>query len=421
MPDASPLEPLVHDWNGPFRLPARRIELLDETLRDGLQSPSVVHPTLDRKIELLGLMAEVGVDVVKVGMPAVSARVFEDAVALSRAAVANRRPLRVACAARALPEDVARVAEVSERAGVPVDAYVFVASSTVRAAAEGWDRAAVRALGATAIDAARRAGLTVAFVAEDATRASPEGLSELFRLAIEHGATRLCLCDTAGYATPEGAAALVRFSRRIVEESGATVAIDWHGHDDRGLGVANALAAIEAGVDRVHATALGVGERAGNVAMELLIVNLALSSASGDRNPGRLLDYCRAASRMLDWPIPRNHPVVGRDAFRTATGTHAAAIAKAEERGDAWLVDHVYSAVPAAWIGREQEIGVGVMSGSANAVHWLGRHGLAAEPDLVRAIVRQAKLADRLLTDAELWDVVRRFREGAKKVSGDSR
>lgn len=415
-------EALIYDWNtsGGVATRARSFELLDETLRDGLQSASVRQPRLDEKIELLSRMEAVGVDVAKIGMPSSSSRMFDDAVAMARFSTSRGFGLRVACAARALPEDVERVADVAARAGASVEAYVFVPSSELRVTAEGWDGALARKLVSEATTRGRALGLAVTFVAEDATRAAPAALSALIGAALDEGAHRVCICDTAGHATPEGARALVSFVRSVVTKSGVVAGIDWHGHDDRGLALANALAAAEAGADRLHATALGVGERAGNVAMELLVMNALLLGIKGRWKPEELGPYCGVAARVLDRVVPKSHPFFGEDAFRTTTGTHAAAIVKAEDRGDAWLADHVYSSVPADRIGRKHEIGIGAMSGMANVVHWMRHHGVARDDDLARAILARAKLADRALTDDELWSVVREHRASrATGAAGD--
>jgi 2-isopropylmalate synthase len=256
----------------------------------------------------------------------------------------------------------------------------------------------------SAVDRARAADLPVTFVTEDTTRARPETLRELFSLAVERGATRICLCDSVGFATPDGAAAVTKFARHVV---GSRIGIDWHGHNDRGLAVANALSSAQAGADRLHATALGVGERVGNPAMELLLLNLALSHTP--RALTQVSEYCAHFSRALGVEIGDNHPVVGRNAFRTATGVHAAAIAKAEAKSR-WLGDHVYSLLSAASIGQNSAICIGPMSGAANVQHWLKSHGIGSTDTLLRALLERAKSADRVLTDEELLSVVSRVR-----------
>jgi 2-isopropylmalate synthase len=160
------------------------------------------------------------------------------------------------------------------------------------------------------------------YVTEDTTRANPDTLRALYTAAIRAGARAVCVCDTVGHSTPDGVRAVVRFVRQIIEDEGGGIRLDWHGHQDRGLGVINSIAAIEAGADQVHGSALGVGERVGNTPMDQLLVNLKLMNWI-DNDLSKLGDYCRAAESSCGWTIPVNYPVFGRDAFRTATGVHA--------------------------------------------------------------------------------------------------
>jgi 2-isopropylmalate synthase len=397
---------LIFDWNADSdrAVAALHVSLLDETLRDGLQSPSVQNPTLAEKITSIELMNELGIEYVNLGLPSASPRAFNEALELSREIAARGWQIRPVCAGRTLERDVAAIVEVSQRAGVALEASLFVGSSPIRAVAEDWDIGLLLERSKSAIDLARRSDLPVTFVTEDTTRARPETLRALFSLAVERGATRICLCDTVGFATPDGVAAVTEFSREIV---GDRVGIDWHGHNDRGLAVANALSAAKAGADRLHATALGVGERVGNPAMELLLLNLSLSH--GPRSLTRISDYCAHFSRVLGVEIGDNQPLVGKNAFRTATGVHASAIAKAEAKSR-WLGDHVYSLLPAESIGQNAAIGVGPMSGASNVQHWLKRHGIGSNERLVRALLERAKSADHVLTDEELLSVVSRVR-----------
>ena len=399
---------LIYDWNSVGR-PARfegDIEVLDETLRDGLQNPSIIHPTLENKVELLHCMNAVGIDVAKIGLPGSSQRAFDDCLALCQCVAKDGLNIRPACAGRTLHDDIEPIVEISQRTGQKVEIYAFVGSSPIRQLAEDWDIAFIQRRSAQAIDFGVRAGLPVTFVTEDTTRSRPEMLAELFKVAVDHGASRLCLCDTVGYATPDGVRTLIEFSRSVVAAMGAEVGIDWHGHNDRGMALQNALCALECGADRVHATALGIGERVGNAPMELILLNLKLAGALGGRDLSRLIDYCETAARALGWPVPINYPLVGRDAFRTATGVHAAAIIKAEAKGHSWLADRVYSGVPAGLFGRSQEICIGAMSGSSNVAYWLRRRGIEPTEALISAILGRAKESDRILTDDEILQIV---------------
>jgi 2-isopropylmalate synthase len=398
---------LIFDWNAESDEKlgrVLRVSLLDETLRDGLQSPSVKNPTLAEKVSSIELMNELGIEYVNLGLPSASPRAFSEALELCREIAARRWQIRPVCAGRTLVEDVSAIVDVSQRAGMAIEASLFLGSSPIRAVAEDWDLELLLGRTKAAVDAARAADLAVTFVTEDTTRARPDTLRALFSLAVERGATRVCLCDTVGFATPDGVTAVTQFARDIV---GSRVGIDWHGHNDRGLAVANALSAAKAGADRLHATALGVGERVGNPAMELLVLNLALSHAP--RSLARISDYCAHFSRVLGVQISDNHPLVGKNAFRTATGVHASAIVKAEAKSR-WLGDHVYSLLSPESIGQNATICIGPMSGTSNVQHWLKSHGISSSETLLRALLERAKTADRVLTDEELLSVVSRAR-----------
>jgi len=255
---------------------------------------------------------------------------------------------------------------------------------------------------------ARSLGLPSMYVTEDTTRARPEAVKKLYTTAIECGARAIVVCDTVGHATPRGVRALLDFVREeVVKPTGENVRIDWHGHSDRGLAVANSLAAYEAGGDSVHASALGIGERVGNTPMDQMLVNLKLMGATGwaDRDLRKLKDYCIAVSEAVNVPIPPNYPIVGADAFRTGTGVHAAAVIKAFRKNDVELANQVYSGVPSHWFGLEQQIEIGPMSGKSNVIFWLEKHGIPVSDGLVEKIFARSKQANRLLTQAELIEL----------------
>jgi 2-isopropylmalate synthase len=309
------------------------------------------------------------------------------------------------CAARTLQADIAPIVRIAHRTGVPIECCVFIGSSPIRQYVEGWTLDHLQRLTDEAVRLAVREGLQVMYVAEDTTRADPRSLAALFQTATRAGASRLCLADTVGHATPVGAAAVVRFTKRLLDDWGATAGLDWHGHQDRGLGVACALAAVDAGVTRVHGTALGIGERAGNTPIDQLLVNLVMAGYD-DRDLSTLPAYCEAVSRACEVPIPANYPVLGADAFRTATGVHAAAVLKASKKHDRALVDAVYAAVPASLVGREQVIDVGPVSGRSNVIYWLERHGLAASEQVVDRVLAAAKRSNRTLTQEQILEIV---------------
>jgi 2-isopropylmalate synthase len=404
-----PHDDLIFDWNEmgrKGRIIPKGVEFLDETLRDGLQNPSVDDPNIDDKLQLLHLMNDLGIHVADIGLPGSSKRAFDDVLRMCKEITDNNLSLKVACAGRTVVGDITPMIESSQRAGIPIEIYTFIGSSPIRQFAEDWDLDTIVKRSAEAIDVGVKAGLPVCYVTEDTTRSRPEVLGTLFKMAIDHGASRLCLCDTVGHATPDGVRNLVEFTKSVVIGSGADVAVDWHGHNDRGLALENALWALEYGADRVHGTALGIGERVGNAQMELILLNLKLLGLLEHQDLTKLLQYCELAAKAVGWNVPINYPLVGRDAFRTATGVHAAAIIKAKNKGDAWLADRVYSGVPAGMFGREQEICVGYMSGASNVNYWLRRHDIEPSEEMVAAILKKAKSEKHILSDEEILAVV---------------
>jgi 2-isopropylmalate synthase len=400
---------LIYDWNaheGARPFAPRPFELNDETLRDGVQGPSVVDPKVDAKLELVELMGALGITRLDIGLPGAGRRAQADVLALARFIAARRLRLKPNCAARTVSADIAPVADLQQAAGIPIAVYTFIGSSPIRQYAEDWDLDRLLRTSAEAIDFSVKLGLENAFVTEDTVRSHPRTLDRLFRNAIDHGTSGLVLCDTVGHATPDGVRRLVSFARGLVLGAGAKVRIEWHGHNDRGLGVINSLAAIRAGADVVHGCALGIGERVGNASMDQLLLNLRLLGA-WEHDLTKLKAYVETASCACKVPIPKSYPLFGEDAFRTATGVHAAAIIKAMSLGDRWLVDRVYSGVPASEFGKEQRIEIGHMSGMSNVRFWLKARGLPQDDGLCEAILTAAKQSDRVLSEAEVSALVR--------------
>ena len=395
------IHPLIYDWNTKGAPAPRPVMLDDETLRDGLQSPSVRTPAIDQKIRILHLIDRLGIDTANIGLPGAGPHVVRDVERLATEIRDGKLSVRANCAARTVIADITPIVEVSQRTGVEIEACTFIGSSPIRQYTEDWTLDRLQKLTEEAVGFAVKQGLPVMYVTEDTTRADPESLRALYSTAIRAGAKRLCIADTVGHATPIGAAAVVRFVQSIVDECGGGVGIDWHGHRDRDLAIENSLAAMNAGATRVHGAAIGLGERVGNTPMDVLLVNLVLMGCrTADLTV--LAEYCEAASEATGVPIPANYPVVGRDAFRTATGVHAAAVVKAYKKNDAALVDAVYSGVPARLVGREQSIEVGPMSGKSNVIYWLERRGLEATDERVDRIFSKAKSSSTVLTEDEI-------------------
>ena len=403
---------LIYDWNLAGEAldyrQLRPVELDDETLRDGLQSPSVRDPSIGEKVEILHLMSELGIHTADLGLPGAGPRAERDVQALAAEIAAARLSIGANCAARTVRADIEPIVRVVQQTGVAIEACTFIGSSPIRQYAEDWTLERMLRTTEDAVGFAVSEGLRVMYVTEDTTRARPETLKALYRTAIDCGASRICLADTVGHATPEGVRQLVRFVRsEALGSAGQEIRLDWHGHRDRGLGLANAFAAIEAGVDRVHGTALGIGERVGNTELDLLLVNLnMLGMHQGDLTC--LPRYCAAVSAATGIPIPAHYPVLGADAFRTGTGVHAAAIVKAQQKGDAWLADRVYSSIPASLVGRSQRIEISHVSGMSNVKYWLQANGYdSGDAALCRFVFELAKRTDHVLADAEVHECCR--------------
>jgi len=404
------LREFVYDWNAVAGLEiplGRQVMLDDETLRDGLQNPSVHDPSTEEKIEILHLMEALGIDSVNIGLPGAGPRAFADTLALAREIADARMKIRPNCAARTVEADIRPIAEAMQKAGIAIEAATFLGSSPIRRLAEDWTVDHLARTTEHAVTFAVKLGLPVMYVTEDTTRADPETVKRLYSTAIRCGARAIVLCDTVGHATPKGAYNLVRFAiEEIVKPSGEKIRVDWHGHCDRGLAVANSLAALAAGADQVHAAANSLGERVGNTPMELMLVNLRLMGLI-DRDLSRLKEYCEKVARATHTHIPPNYPVIGRDAFRTATGVHAAAIIKAYKKGNVMLANSVYSGVPSHLFGLDQVIEIGPLSGRSNVIYWLEKRGLPASDEIVERIFNAAKQATRILTDEEILALVR--------------
>ena len=399
---------VIYDWNvdAPSKKKIdRELIFVDETLRDGLQCPSVVDPPVAEKIRIIELLDQLGVHYVDVGLPGAGPRAVNDVREEVRAIRDGGLKIKPNCAARTMAADIQPIIDISQELGVEIQVMAFIGSSMIRLYAEQWDLERMLKLSADAIDLARKYDLPICYVTEDTTRSHPEVLRPLFKNAIGHGASGLCLCDTVGHATPDGVRSLVEWTKALCEEIGADVTLDWHGHNDRGLALENALWAAEFGIDRIHGTALGIGERVGNTAIDQVLLNMKLLGWI-DNDLSKLVEFGNTVSAATHVTIPPSYPLLGSDAFRTGTGVHAAAVIKAVKRGDNFLADRIYSGVPASMFGKKQEITIGHMSGESNVIFWLNERDVEPTDSLVKRIFQAAKTSNRLLTDDEVWQVI---------------
>jgi 2-isopropylmalate synthase len=399
---------VIFDWNlqgDTISPPLRRVAYVDETLRDGIQSPSITDPPIEAKKRIVRLLSELGVDHMDMGLPGAGPRAKEDTRVLAELVQKEKLRIKPQAAARTHVADIEPIIDVSQSVGIDIEVMAFLGASPIRLYTEGWDEALLEERTRTSVKKAKAAGLTCTFVTEDTTRSHPTTLRRLFTAAIEEGADGLCVCDTVGHATPNGVFNVIHFTKELIRGLGTKTRVDWHGHNDRGFGLGNALTAIEAGADRVHGTVLGVGERVGNTPLDLLLVNLKLLGIhQGELT--KLAEVVDVVSQNCNRPIPVAYPVFGKDAFRTGTGVHAAAVIKAAKKGDTWLADNVYSGVPASWFGRNQEIEIGHMAGDSNIVYWLQKRGYDPAPELVTKIREVAKKSTRVLEESEVLAII---------------
>src|SRR6266705_1287567 len=400
---------LVYDWNligEPGPLTKRRVLLDDETLRDGLQSPTVSDPSIDDKIQVMHLMEDLGIQMLDIGLPGAGPRAYNDSLALATEISQSRLKIRPNCAARTTIQDIDPILDIADKTGVVIDAATFLGSSMIRQYVENWTMDDLLRRTEEAVTYGMKRGLPVMYVTEDTTRAVPETIKRLYTTAINCGARHIVLTDTVGHATPAGVRAVVRFVvDEVVRPSGEEILISWHGHSDRGLSVINSLAAVQAGADVIHGCALGIGERVGNTPMDQVLVNLKILGAI-DHDLLKLKEYCEEAARACRVIIPPGYPVFGSDAFRTATGVHAAAVIKAFKKGETELANSVYSGVPSHLFGVEQIIDIGPMSGKSNVIFWLEKRGIQATEERINAIYNRAKQSDRLLTTEEVLEAI---------------
>jgi len=386
----------------------------DETLRDGLQSPSARNPTIEQKIELIDYMERLGIQKVDLGLPGAGPYHVDHIDLMLRHMGEHGYKLRPGCAVRTVVSDIEPLVDLQAKHEREIQASAFLGTSPIRQFAEGWNMEKIISTAEKAVTFAVDNNIPVMFVTEDTTRSKPEEIKEVYSRAIELGADRICVCDTCGHVTPNGVRKLLGFiQEEVIPDSGVKrreIEVNWHGHQDRGLGVANNLAAYEAGADVIHGTALGVGERAGNAPLDQTLVNLSLMGVINN-DLTSLNEYSRKAHEYIEVALPHNYPVFGEDAFETGTGVHASAVIKAMNKGDNWLADRVYSGVPAGDFGLQQVIRIGHMSGRSNVIHWLERNGYKPEDGLVSHMFEVAKSKRRMMTDEEVHLAISDFRE----------
>ena len=389
--------PETYSWNEERR--NAPLVLVEDDTRDALQSVAVARPTTDERRDLLERVSRLGVHLSFIGFPAVSAVEHAECQALVSYIAERRLAIRPVLMARAVAIDLDRIIDIQQASGCAIVADLYVSISSIRLRAEGWDLVRLlRDLVAVASRAANN-GLDFRLAFEDSTRAVPNDLKSAVEAALDVGAPTIVLNDTVGSSHPSGAARHVAFVGDLVARAGADAAIAWHGHNDKGLALANALAAVDAGATIVSGTFLGVGERAGNIPLEQLILALAERGQFGS-DLDELPLICALFAARMGWSIPPNQPLIGADVFSTGTGTHAAALLKARHLGREWE-DAIYSGVSAAALGREQSILIGPNSGRAAVRAVLDELSIEVNDDVVEQVLEHCKRAAKCLRTRE--------------------
>jgi 2-isopropylmalate synthase len=370
----------VYNWakfkatSSPIRERVSRVAIDDETWRDGMQGTHLsVHPGTEQRQRYIESAARHGyIDHLDIGFPASGPQQRRQLIEIINFSQRERLGVTFSAAGRAAARgDVEAVDTVAQSTGVPVEADLFFDVSSLRAKVEGWDREEMIRKVAENIKFAKEHGLPVMFVPERASVTHPDELFEACRIAAEAGADRIAIADTTGVLTPSATRNLFRGFFATVGLDHPDVAVDFHEHNDLGMGTANCVVAAEEGVERLHATARGIGERAGNVALEQLLVVLNLE---GFRNTDtrQLQEYTKMAAELLSVPIQSHEPLVGEESTATASGVHASTYGKSSSENQRDLPP-IYFAVPPSDIGLEPHVKIGPMSGMANV------HGFCRE------------------------------------------
>jgi (R)-citramalate synthase len=357
-----------------------RIELLDTTLRDGEQAPGISIPS-ERKVEIARELDSVGVDAIEAGSACTGPGERES---ISRVVDADLEA-RITSFARGIREDI----DLALDCGVDGIGLVVPASDKHIVGKVGTTHEEVIETTGDLVTYAREHDLWVEVLGEDASRADEKFLTDLMGEAFEAGADRVCYCDTVGHASPEQTSETIG---RLAELG----PVSTHVHDDLGLAMANVLASVRAGADLVHTTVNGVGERAGNVALEEVAIALSHCYDIETVDLDGLYRLADTVSSATGVPLAPNKAVVGENAFAHESGIHTDGTLKDET---------MYEPYPPERVGRKRRIVLGKHTGRAGVEATLAEHGVEASDEDLRAIVTRVKeLAERgkRVTDADL-------------------
>ncbi len=385
------------------------IRIFDTTLRDGEQSPGA-SMSIAQKLTLAHRLADMGVDVIEAGFPISSAEQFQATQRIAQ----EVRTSTIAGLARAVEKDIDAVYETVKDAVFP-RIHVFLASSPIhREYKLKKSKEEVLAMTEKAVSYARNKCADVEFSPEDATRTELDFLAQVVEIAIKAGATTVNIPDTVGYTTPGEMAKIIRFLKENVANIDKAV-ISTHCHNDLGLGVANSLAAVEAGARQIEATINGIGERAGNAALEEVVMALEVRkdvwNVSHNIKTEHLYPVSKLMSTMIGFPIPRNKAIVGENAFAHEAGVHQDGVLKHRE---------TYEIMNAQMIGREtSSIVLGRHSGLHGLTSRLRALGLELESKNMDELYKKfSQLADKKkeVYDEDLYALVNDVRNDEKQL-----
>lgn len=395
----NPDRPTNYSW-GEYDFSKKVVQVLDTSLRDGLQDAQIRHPSLEEKERLVDILVQVGVEAIDIAIPIARGSHLREAIQLARRIPSN---VTVACLARTDASDIQAAVDLAQGAGRPIETIVFCGASPLRRWVEDWDVTEITEWMAKSVNFASKQGLIPTVATEHTTQTEPEVIKQIYLAGLDNGGQKVCIADTSGAASPISTEKIIRFFRDEVLKSFNDVDIDWHGHNDRGLSVINSLVALSAGAQRVHGTAIGIGERAGNTPLEQMLINLKMARDPKRQDLGAISELATFAAEIFNVPVPPNYPGLGEKVYRTASGIHAAAELKAGQLGLKGTTP--YSAVSPEWVNRETDVVVGPLSGSHNVRFVAERLGIPATNEFIARALDVAKSANRILTDQDIKNI----------------
>lgn len=406
--------PGIYNWTRhdgpsmPVRSPRPRVEIDDETWRDGIQGTHVVHhPNTNQKALYIERAVTLGfIDHLDIGFPASGPMHRDEIVTLIDFSQKKKLPVTFSTAGRgAAIDDIKSIIEIAQRTGENVEADLFIDVSYLRADVEGWSRDERLRQTMRNIVLAKKEGLSVMFVPERASVTSPKELLEACVMAADEGVDRIAFADTTGALTPHGTSQLLRTMFENLGKRYPKIRFDFHEHDDLNMGIANCVVAAMEGIDRLHATARGIGERAGNVSLEKLLVVLNLQGFR-DVDTSHIQAFARMAADILSVPIVSHEPIVGEKSPETASGVHASTYEKVRKGEN---LPPIYFAYDPRDVGLTAKVRIGPVSGLANVYAYCAELGIRdVTEEKAREVLDLAKKNWSLLSADEVRNVIGR-------------